>query len=58
MTETQQNESIKKAKNIAAVVYLLAMIVITGGSYFHQQSKETATSVSARQHQESQMRLE
>lgn len=28
----------KKVKNIAAVIYLLVMIFVVGGSYLHQQA--------------------
>jgi len=51
MKEHQQDENIKTAKNIAAVVYLLTMIVITGGSYIHQQNGEAAQEVKISQHQ-------
>lgn len=36
MNEQQQ---IKRVKNIAAVLYLLTMIFLVGGSYWHQQQK-------------------
>ncbi|WP_197488515.1 hypothetical protein [Methylomonas koyamae] len=32
----------KKVKNIAAVVYLLVLGFLVGGSYLHQQRTETA----------------
>lgn len=38
MNEQQQ---IKRVKNIAAVLYLLAMVFLVGGSYWHQQQKVT-----------------
>jgi surface polysaccharide O-acyltransferase-like enzyme len=40
MNEQQQ---IKRVKNIAAVLYMLAMIFLVGGSYWHQQQKEIVT---------------
>lgn len=32
----------KKVKNIAAIVYLLVLGFLVGGSYLHQQRTETA----------------
>lgn len=40
MNEQQQ---IKRVKNIAAVVYLLAMVFLVGGSYLNQQQKASNT---------------
>ncbi len=33
-----QDQSAKKAKRIAAIIYILIMMTIVGGSYLHQQS--------------------
>ena len=38
MVNNQRVDKSKKVKNIAAVLYLLIMIFLVGGSYLHQQS--------------------
>lgn len=38
MINNQRVDKSKKVKNITAVVYLLIMIFLVGGSYLHQQS--------------------
>ena len=37
----------KKVKNIAAIVYLLVLGFLVGGSYLHQQRADTAAAGSA-----------
>jgi hypothetical protein len=36
MNERKHDDGSKKVKNIAAVLYLLAMVVLVGGSYLNQ----------------------
>ncbi|MDT4292166.1 hypothetical protein RO575_21585 [Methylomonas sp. MO1] len=38
----QRHDDSKKVKNIAAVLYLLVLTFLVGGSYLHQQSADTA----------------
>lgn len=38
MVNDQAADKSKKVKNIAAVVYLLLLVFLVGGSYLHQQS--------------------
>jgi hypothetical protein len=44
---TEQAQA-KRVKNIAAIVYLLAMAFLVGGSYWHQQHKPEAQSQETR----------
>ncbi len=46
MSMAQQNlhDSSKKVKNIAAIVYLLVLGFLVGGSYLDQHSADAATS--------------
>ena len=37
MSESKHDESGKRVKNIAAVLYLLMMVFVVGGSYLNQQ---------------------
>jgi len=44
----QEEQTIKRVKNIAAMVYLLVMVFLLGGSWWHQQHKaETSAPTSA-----------
>ncbi|CAD6875761.1 MULTISPECIES: hypothetical protein [Methylomonas] len=38
----QHHDDSKKVKNIAAVLYLLVLTFLVGGSYLHQQSADSA----------------
>lgn len=42
MNDPHTDDGSKKAKNIAAIVYLLVLSFLVGGSYWHQQQEETA----------------
>ncbi len=42
MYTQNQDHSIKKTKNIAAVVYLLVLIFLVGGSYINQHRADAA----------------
>lgn len=33
------HDEVKRVKNIAAVIYLLVLVFLVGGSYLHQQQK-------------------
>lgn len=37
MTDRNEANAIKKAKNIAAVLYMIVLSFVVGGSYLHQQ---------------------
>lgn len=43
MTNQQEINNVKRAKNIAAVLYLLVLGFIVGGSYFNQQGQPAGT---------------
>ena len=43
MTNTQPDDGSKLAKNIAAVVYLIVLIFLVGGSYINQKRTEIKT---------------
>ncbi|QPK64623.1 hypothetical protein IVG45_06615 [Methylomonas sp. LL1] len=43
MKTDNHDDGSKKVKNIAAVLYLLAMIFIVGGSYLNQQRENAGT---------------
>lgn len=46
-----EEEKVKQVKNIAAVVYLVVLAFLVGGSWWHQQQNPempTATSLSSR----------
>lgn len=36
-------DATKRVKNIAAVLYMVVLTFVVGGSYLHQQSASTAT---------------
>jgi len=38
MKRQSEADAIKKAKNIAAVLYMLALTFVVGGTYLHQQA--------------------
>ena len=42
MSEHNSDDGSKKAKNIAAVLYLMVLIFLVGGSYLHQQGAALA----------------
>lgn len=46
MNNQRQDDS-KKVKNIAAVLYLLVLTFLVGGSYLHQQRAEAETGAAA-----------
>jgi hypothetical protein len=41
MNNTNPDDGSKKVKNIAAIVYLLVLIFLIGGSYINQQTNKT-----------------
>ncbi|WP_347989245.1 hypothetical protein [Methylomonas sp. AM2-LC] len=43
MTEHKATDASKKVKTIAAVIYLLVLVFLVGGSYLNQQSQAQAT---------------
>lgn len=43
MKDHNQEDGSKKVKNIAAVLYLLAMIFLVGGSYLNQHRLDDST---------------
>ena len=43
MYTQNQDHGIKKTKNIAAVVYLLVLIFLVGGSYINQHRADAAS---------------
>ena len=49
MSERKQDDSGKRVKNIAAVLYLLVMVFVVGGSYLNQQGYIDGLSQSATQ---------
>ncbi|WAR45950.1 hypothetical protein [Methylomonas rapida] len=42
MQSQNDADKIKRVKNIAAVLYLLVMVFLVGGSYWHQHGPEMA----------------
>ncbi|MDD1623041.1 MAG: hypothetical protein LUQ11_16325 [Methylococcaceae bacterium] len=47
MTDHRSDDGSKKVKNIAAVLYLLVLTFLVGGSYLNQQRANTASAASA-----------
>ena len=47
MSDRQADDGSKKVKNIAAVLYLLMMIFLVGGSYINQHRADAGPSASA-----------
>lgn len=47
MTEFNPDDGSKRAKNIAAVVYLIVLAFLVGGSYLNQQRAEPSQSAAA-----------
>ena len=43
MSDHHSDDGSKKVKNIAAVLYLLVLTFLVGGSYIHQQRADTAS---------------
>lgn len=43
MSDHQADDGSKKVKNIAAVLYLLALTFLVGGSYLNQHRDETGS---------------
>lgn len=43
MNNTNSDDGSKSVKNLAAVVYLLVLIFLVGGSYINQQRTEAAS---------------
>ncbi|MGY6275011.1 hypothetical protein [Methylomonas sp. MgM2] len=37
MKNRSEADAVKRAKNIAAILYMLALAFVVGGSYLHQQ---------------------
>jgi hypothetical protein len=52
MSQSKTDDGIRYAKNIAAVVYLLVLVFLVGGSYINQHRTEAAlsTEVSSSKH--------
>lgn len=48
MSRESVDDGSKRVKNIAAVLYLLAMIFLVGGSYLHQQSESSQAAVNVK----------
>ena len=46
MKAEENADAVKKVKNIAAVVYLLVLTFLVGGSYLHQQRDSVASEAS------------
>lgn len=46
MNDHNQDDGSKKVKNIAAVLFLLVLTFLVGGSYLHQQTANTAEAAS------------
>ncbi|CAD6879562.1 hypothetical protein [Methylomonas albis] len=42
MNDHNQDDGSKKVKNIAAVLFLLVLTFLVGGSYLHQQTTDAA----------------
>ncbi|MGZ0080312.1 hypothetical protein JWZ98_09045 [Methylomonas sp. EFPC1] len=42
MNDRNHDDGSKKVKNIAAVLYLLVLTFLVGGSYLHQQQADAA----------------
>lgn len=47
MNEQHPDDGSKKVKNISAVLYLLVLTFLVGGTYLHQQQTETALAAPA-----------
>lgn len=47
MSDHHSDDGSKKVKNIAAVLYLLVLTFLVGGSYINQQRADTASAASA-----------
>ena len=47
MRDTKTDDGSKRAKNIAAIVYLAVLIFLVGGSYINQQRGDAPEQVSA-----------
>jgi cytochrome bd-type quinol oxidase subunit 1 len=46
-----EHDQVKKVKRIAAIVYLLIMAVIMGGTYWSEQNKKQSMKVAERESQ-------
>jgi hypothetical protein len=47
LAQTETDDGVKNAKNIAAVVYLLVLVFLIGGSYINQHRNNSAVDSAA-----------
>lgn len=48
MSNQPGDDGSKKVKNIAAIIYLLVLSFLVGGSYLHQQAQANSTEIAVK----------
>lgn len=51
MSNQQGDDGSKKVKNLAAIIYLLVLTFLVGGSYFHQQAQANSAEIAVKTEQ-------